>query len=230
VADDLIKGFGERIVKRARLPTAALLALPLVAVAVQYFLFLIQIGFSLPKALDQLKNDAGLFAFLAAIPTVALAFARELQVHNGLDRLLGTRARVGRVIAELMSELASASGYEHPERVTANLQKAIEWFYSYVNEQSVLRTYAFEVWEAYYVSLYLSLASTISFVLCLVLQFLHRSDVVLAFAGLSAAIFVVIWAVRRWSTVPKIMRIPAQQITEIQPSGEVLSEARRRFG
>jgi hypothetical protein len=230
MADELIKGFGERIVKRARIPTAALLALPLIAVATQYFLFLTQIGFGLPKALDQLKNDAELFTFLTAIPAVALAFARELQVHNGLEKLIGLRKKVGNIIVGLMSNLASTSGYEHPERVTANPHKAIEWFYSYVNEQAVLRTYAFEVWEGYYVGLYLSLASTISFVLCLALEFLHPSNIMLSFAGLSAAIFVAIWAVRRSSTIPKILGIPSQQISEIQPSGEVLNEARRRFG
>jgi hypothetical protein len=45
LSDDPIQGFGGRIIKRARMPTAALLALPLIAVALQYFLFLMKIGF-----------------------------------------------------------------------------------------------------------------------------------------------------------------------------------------
>jgi hypothetical protein len=139
------------------------------------------------------------------------------------------RKTVNERIVELMKNLADESGYEHPERVSSHPGKAIEWFYSYVNEPSALRTYAFEVWEGYYVSLYLSLASAASFVVCLALRLIFTSAIALAFAGLSAVIFVALWAVRHWSTIPKIMRTPSQQMGEISPSGAVLKEARRRF-
>lgn len=104
--DDPIQGFGERIIRRARLPTAALLALPLVAIAIRYFIFLVDHNFGIISALDQLKKDVAVFAFLSAIPTIALAFSRELQVHQGLDRLLGVRGEVNRRIATLMQALA----------------------------------------------------------------------------------------------------------------------------
>ena len=228
--DDPIQGFGERIIRRARLPTAALLALPLVAIAIRYFIFLVDHNFGIISALDHLKKDVGVFAFLSAIPTIALAFSRELQVHQGLDRLLGVRGEVNRRIATLMQALAESSGYEHPERIIANKIEAMKWFYVYANVPSALRTYAFEVWEGYYVGLYLSVASAISFIVCLLLAILFEDRIAMAFAILSLLIFLVVWAVRHWHTVPRLMHIPAQQIGEIVPSGEVLNEAKRRFG
>lgn len=230
MSDDPIRGFGERIIKRARLPTAALLALPFLAVLTRYFLYLVDHQFEFIAALEQLKKDVAAFAFLGGIPTVVLAFFRELQVHQGLDRLLGVRHRVDGHIAELMANLASSSGYDYPERVVANRTEARRWFYSYVNVPSALRTYAFEVWEGYYVGLYLSLASLISFVLSLLLVPFFRDPVPIFFAGISLLIFVIVWAVRHWSTIPKLMETPEQQIAEIVPTGDVLSEARRRFG
>jgi archaellum biogenesis protein FlaJ (TadC family) len=106
----------------------------------------------------------------------------------------------------------------------------MKWFYVYANVPSALRTYAFEVWEGYYVGLYLSVASAISFIVCLLLAILFEDRIAMAFAILSLLIFLVVWAVRHWHTVPRLMHIPAQQIGEIVPSGEVLNEARRRFG
>jgi hypothetical protein len=181
-------------------------------------------------ALEQLKKDIALFAFLSAVPAIALAFARELQVHEALDKLLGTRRAVDQRIATLMAELADSSGYGHPERISNDPASAREWFCSYVNQASALRTYVFEVWEGYYVGLYLWLASGISLILCLLLMFILERNIALTFAIVSALIFLAVWAVRRWSTIPKIMQIPVQQIKEIPPSGSVLSEARRRFG
>jgi hypothetical protein len=61
-------------------------------------------------------------------------------------------------------------------------------------------------------------------------MFILERNIALTFAIVSALIFLAVWAVRRWSTIPKIMQIPVQQIKEIPPSGSVLSEARRRFG
>lgn len=230
MSDDPIKGFGERIIKRARLPTAALLALPFLAILTEYFFYLVDHQFEIIAALNQLKKDAAAFAFLGAVPTIVLAFFRELQVHEGLDRLLGVRRRVNRHIADLMKALAESSGYDHPERIIANQTEAIRWFYYYVNVPSALRTYAFEVWEGYYVGLYLSLASLISFLLSLSLVVLFRDIIPLFFAGISIFIFVTVWGVRHWSTIPRMMETPEQQIGEIVPSGEVLNEARRRFG
>lgn len=187
-------------------------------------------NFGVVAALDQLKKDAVAFAFLGAIPTIALAFSRELQVHQGLDRLLGVRRQVDEHIANLMKALAESSGYDHPEKIVANQAEAIRWFYSYVNNLSALRTYAFEIWEGYYVGLYLSLASLVSFLLSITLVILLRDNIAAVFAAISILIFLALWAVRHWSTIPKLMQTPEQQIAEIVPSGSVLSEARRRFG
>jgi hypothetical protein len=217
-------------VKRARLPTAALLALPFVVIAIQYFLYLVDHGFGLTAALDQLKKDIGLFAFLGAIPTIALAFSRELQIHQGLDRLLGVRRAVGRRITMLMQGLAQSAGYEHPERIINKQTEAMNWFYVYANQPSALRTYVFEVWEGYYVGLYLSVASALSLIGCLLLAILLQDRIAILFACLSLIIFLGVWAIRHWRTIPELMRVPSQQIAEIVPSGEVLAEARRRFG
>jgi hypothetical protein len=230
LSDDPIKGFDERIIKRARLPTVALLALPFLAILIRYFLYLVDHQFEIIAALGQLKQDVAAFAFLGGLPTVVLAFFRELQVHHGLDRIPGVRRRVNNHIADLMAELAKSSGYDHPERIVANQTEARHWFYFYVNTQSALRTYAFEVWEGYYVGLYLSLASLISFLLSLLLAVIFRDPIPILCAGVSMVIFVTVWGVRRWSTIPKLIETPEQQIAEIEPSGEVLSEARRRFG
>lgn len=230
MADDPIRGFGERIVRRARVPTAALLAFPFVAVAINYFIYLLNHNFEIIPALDELKKVWAAFAFFGTIPAIALAFFREIQMHQGIDRLLGVRKKVDRHIATLMQTLAESSGYEHPERVVANQAEARNWFYFYTNEPSALRTYAFEVWEGYYVGLYLSIASATSFLLCLFLAVAFRDGIALGFSSLSLLIFMVVWAVRHWHTIPRLMDTPSQQIGNIAPSGTVLSEVRRRFG
>jgi hypothetical protein len=151
-------------------------------------------------------------------------------LHELLDKLHGVRDDVGRRIAELMANLAEAFGYEHPERIRQDSEAATEWFYVYANEQLVLRNYAFELWEGYYVGPYLSLASALSLLVCIGLWFFSQSRIAISFACLSSFVFVAGLAVRHWSTIPRIIGTPARQVAQIHPSGEILSEARRRFG
>jgi hypothetical protein len=228
VPDEPIRGFDERIVARARLPVTVLLAIPLMAVVLQYFFYLLENQVSLVTAVTQIQSDLSLFVFLAGVPVIALAFFRELLVHQLLDKLVGTRSAVDQEITKLMSELASFAGYSHLDQIKKNPIKARQWFYSYANEQTVLRNYAFEVWEGYYVGLYLSLASAISFLTCLVLLNFISFAVVTPFATFSLAVFVASWAVRRWSTIPTIMRIPEQQIAEVSRTG-IWQQAQHRF-
>lgn len=230
MADEPLRGFGQRIIDRARLPVGVLLALPFFVVAIEYFFFLLKEGTAIDAAIKQVKEDGALFVWLVGIPPVILAFFRELQVHELVDKFLGVRAAVDEEIRRLLQELASDAGYAHSDRIAAAPRKAREWFYSIVNEQQVLRAYAFEVWEAYYVGLYLSLASFISFAVLAVLGWFFISDsIVWSCAGLCALIFFAEWAVRHWSTIPKIKKIPSQQIAEISASPKILLEAMRRF-
>jgi hypothetical protein len=53
MADDPIRGFGERIVARARLPVATLLALPLFVIIIEYFFYLVEKGSSWVGAVEQ---------------------------------------------------------------------------------------------------------------------------------------------------------------------------------
>jgi hypothetical protein len=231
LADEPLRGFGQRIIDRARLPVSVLLALPFLVVALEYFFFLIEKGLGATDAIVQIKKDAALFVALGALPPIILAFSRELQVHELIDKLLGVRASVDERIRNLLQNLAKDSGYDHPERIAESPVKAREWFYSFVNEQPVLRAYAFEIWEAYFVGLYLSLARLISLAILVGLACFFFSDaIVWSCGGLCAFLFLAQWAVRRWSTIPTIMKLPAQQIGEIKASAEILREARRRFG
>lgn len=230
MGDDPIQGFGGRIVKRARVPETAILSIPFITVAVQYFLFLEQQGFGAQAAIEQTKKDWALISFVSAIPVVALALSRELQVHTALDYLVGARSCVGRHIALLMAQLAERAGYDHHDRIQSDKGGALRWFYSYANEPSALRTYAFEVWEGYYVGLYLSLASFIATICSLALALLFPARSFNFALILAAFLFCILWAVRRWITIPKIMKTAAQQIGEIRPTGQVLAEARHRFG
>lgn len=226
---DPVQGSGERIAKRARLPLAALLAYPLIDVAAEYLLFLRENAVEWVPALKQVQQDFALLTFLVALPTVILAFLRELQVHILIDKFLGVQASVETIIVELMADLADRSGYDHPDRIRQNALAAKEWFYSYVNKSTETRARAFEVWEGYYVSLYLSAGSLVSFLMCLSLALVFPVDRTLLVATLPFMIFLALWATRHWSTVPKMKRIPVQQMADVKPSGEVLSEARRRF-
>ena len=231
LADEPLRGFGQRIIDRARLPVSVLLSLPLLVVGLEYFFFLIERGVGVTGAVDQIKKDAALFVALGGLPPIVLAFSRELQVHELIDKLLGVRTTVDGQIRSLLQGLAKDSGYDHPERISESPVKAREWFYSFVNEQPVLRAYAFEIWEAYYVGLYISLASMISLVILIFLAGLFFSDaIVWSCVGLCAFIFFAQWAVRHWSTVPTIMKLPAQQVGEVGASPEILKEAKRRFG
>lgn len=229
--DEPLRGFGERIVSRARLPLAVLFALPIVVLAIEYFFFLLgQKGLSVTDSLHDIKEAVALFAGLAALPPIILAFCRELQVHELLDKMLGVRKDTDIEIRRLLKKLAVDSGYGHSTRIDESPEKAREWFYSYANSQSVLRAYAFELWEAYYVGLYLSLASAISFVVLFGLALLFQDRISWLFAAFCGLLFLAQWAVRHCSTVPKILKLPGQQIGEIKPSGEILTEAKRRFG
>ena len=230
MAEDPLRGFGERIIRRARLPVTVLLALPFLVLIIEYFFYLHEKGFTITSAIEQVKKDVALFVALGTFPPIALAFCRELQVHELVDKFLGVRASVDTKIRNLLRDLAERSGYEHPERITAAPIKAREWFYAFANEQPVLRTYAFEIWESYYVGLYISLASFISFIILVCLAILFVSDaIVWTFALLCSFLFLAGWAVRHWSTVPKIEQLPAQQIGEVVASPAILQEARRRF-
>jgi hypothetical protein len=151
VADEPLKGFGERIVARARVPVTTMLALPFIAIVIEYFFFLVETGASWTTAIEQIKKDVALFIFLGALPPIVLAFSRELQVHDLLDKIFGTRSAVGTRIADLMAQLADSSGYGNSDRIRNNPEIAAEWFYLYANQQTVLRSYAFELWESYYV-------------------------------------------------------------------------------
>jgi hypothetical protein len=231
MADEPISGFGGRIVARARLPVATLLALPFIGVAIEYFFFLVQSGKTWVAALGLIEKDFSLFIFLGSIPPIALAFARELQLHDLLDRaIFGTRADVAKQIADLMAKLAESSGYDNSEKIKASPEKAREWFYVYANEQNVLRIYAFELWEGYFVGLYLWIASAASLITCGLLAFFFQSRILAAFSILSGIIFFAEWAIRRWFTVPKILQLPAQQVAQIHSSSDILNEAKRRFG
>jgi hypothetical protein len=231
LADEPLRGFGQRIIDRARLPVSVLLALPFLVVALEYFFFLIEHGVGVTGAIEQIKKDAALFIALGGVPPILLAFSRELQVHDLIDKMLGVRTTVDAQIRNLLQNLARDSGYDHPERIAESPVKAREWFYSFANEQPVLRAYAFEIWEAYFVGLYISLASVISLAIFIFLaQFFFSDAIVWSCVGLCAFIFIAQWAVRHWSTVPTIMKLPAQQVGEIKASPEILKEAQRRFG
>jgi hypothetical protein len=115
VAEEPLRGFGERIIKRARLPVSVLLALPFIVFGGEYFFYLIEHGSVLTGAIEQLKKDFGWFVSLASLPTIFLAFSRELRVHEILDRLLGVRDAVDSRIRDLLQTLAGNSGYDHPE-------------------------------------------------------------------------------------------------------------------
>jgi hypothetical protein len=117
VAEEPLRGFGERIIKRARLPVSVLLALPFIVFGGEYFFYLIEHGSVLTGAIEQLKKDFGWFVSLASLPTIFLAFSRELRVHEILDRLLGVRDAVDSRIRDLLQTLAGNSGYDHPERI-----------------------------------------------------------------------------------------------------------------
>ena len=153
-----------------------------------------------------------------------------MQVHDLLDKVVGVRKAVDDRIRELLQKLAADSGYDHPERIVDTPSTAREWFYSYANEQPVLRAYAFELWEAYYVGLYVSLASGVSFFVLLIMAFVFHDGIAWTFVAICLFVFLAELLVRHLSTVPKIMQLPVQQIGEIKPSGEVLREAKRRFG
>jgi hypothetical protein len=207
-----------------------LLALPFIAIVIEYFFFLVGNGKTWASAIEQVKKDISLFIFLASLPPIFLAFSCELLLHELLAKIVGTRQAVGQQIADLMASLADSSGYDHPDRIRKNKQAATQWFYVYANQQAVLRTYAFELWESYYVGLYVWLASGIAFAACVALLWFFGGNVLTSFAMLSGFIFFASWAVRRWSTIPKILRLPSQQIAEVRAGSEVLGEARRRFG
>lgn len=169
MADEPLRGAGQRIIDRARLPVSVLLALPFLVVALEYFFFLIERGADVIGAVEQVKKDAALFIALGGMPPIILAFSRELQVHDLVDKLLGVRTSVDGRIRGLLQSLAKDSGYDHPERIAESPVKAREWFYSFANEQPVLRAYAFEIWEGYFVGLYISLASLISLAVLILL-------------------------------------------------------------
>ncbi len=230
MSDEPIKGFGQRITKRARLPASVIIAYPFSIVVWKYLHFLIQNGYSFLDAFIQVKQDIGLIAFIyPALPVVVFSFFRELEVHILLDKLIGVRKKVGIRIVELMKTLAKQNGYKNPERIQHDAKKARDWFYQYVNKQDVLRRYAFEVWEGYYVSLYISAASVIAIIICLLFLILVSWQTVLSFIFFPTFLLAAFWARLKWGTIQKIMDIPVQQVSEF-PTASILDEANSRFG
>lgn len=231
MSTDLVNGFDARITKRARLPSSVLVAYPIAVVCFHYLLYLLQQGTPLVDAVSATQSDiVTLVSPFAVLPVIVFAFFRELQLHHYLEKLLGTRRRVENNIIRLMSELADRSGYEHPSRIIAQRSKAVDWFYSYINDAGVTRARAFEIWEGYYVSLYLSAASALSIGLCILLVAMVDWWAIAPYIILPLAVFLLLWAHRRFKLIPKILNVPEQQIADVVETPAVLAEARRRFG
>lgn len=167
---------------------------------------------------------------LTTLPVIAFDFFREIEIHRYLDDLLGTRRDVDKKIVALMSGLAQRAGYEHSSRIRGEVGKATMWFYSYINSAGVTRIRAFEIWEAYYVGLYISAASALSIVMCFYLALISAKAWIALSALLPSSVFFLVWGHRRFHVIPKIMNIPVQQIADIPESEDILAEARRRFG
>lgn len=230
LADDLIKGFGERIATRARLPTTAILLWPFFVIVIQYVIFLNEQGIAWGDAILRARDEVTRLALPAIVPVAVFAFFRELRVHDWVDKIVGLRRKVDRRIRSLMADLARNAGYDHPDRITGNPEKAMNWFYSYVNKMTETRTYAFEVWEGYFVSLYISLGCVLSFAVCVYVTWQLSFGWQATICAVPLLLFLALWAVRRWSTIPKVLKVAAQQVGEIAAGSDVLKEARRRFG
>jgi len=230
MADDPVIGFGKRVTKRARLPASVIIAFPFTIVIEQYFVFLTRNGLSFLDAFSQIKNDLGAVAFIyPAVPVIVFAFFREFELHTILDKVFNARHRVGLRIAELMADLAKQNGYQHADRIRGDVRRAVYWFYQYANKQDVLRRYAFEVWEGYYASLYLAAASLVAAIICLFFLIVVRWQVVIGFTLVPVILLLLFLAKLYWSTLPKILAIPEQQVAEFS-TATVRAEAVSRFG
>jgi hypothetical protein len=231
MAGDPVSGFGERITTRARLPCTATLFYPIAILMLGYFSNEVANSQDYLGAIKELKDNAAIvLSPLAVIPVAAFAFFREIGLHSYLDKIIGVRKSINALIVNQMSELARESGYDHPSRILDNKSKATNWFYSYINKQTVTRAYAFELWEGYYVGLYISLASAISLLMCLYLFAISTELWVLFCSVAPLALFLLMWIVRRNSTLPKMEKLVRQQVGEIERDGDALREAQKRFG
>ena len=169
---------------------------------------------------------------IGVILSVLLVFV-DLNLHQIIDRFtLKLKIKVGEDIRNELEKAAKSLEINGAEDVLADQNNVDDIFYHFVNEQSALRHRAFMLWGKYYQYLYVMLFGLLSIVFSIAYAFFWNSDTLSWWSPVVIAVCLIIYSLSaHLSLIPKIRRLPVQQVSKIRihNAEEYRNEIRQRL-
>jgi hypothetical protein len=180
------------------------------------------------------KLIASLVTALGAGAILVMNLGRDIDLHNLIDeRFFHVRRNTTVIIIDDMIKGAQKLDADGWRNMAKNGPEVTRLFYHFVNEQEKLRALAFTYWEQYFVNIYILSFGIFFFLISTACVLLRRKLDIIAFAPLLFLLIVAIVATStRYSVIPKIYKLPLQQIQEICCSNteELKKQVQSRFG